>query len=44
MKKIVLVIVLAFLGLYVISCTHDRDDEEIYEFGIDNGEVQDDDI
>lgn len=43
MKKIVLVIVLAFFGLYVISCTHDRD-EEIYEFGIDNGEVQEDDI
>lgn len=44
MKKVVFVVIIsAFLGLYVLSCTHDTD-PELYQFGIDNGEIEEDDI
>lgn len=43
MKKLVIIALLA-MGLYVVSCTHDREENEIYEWGIDNGETKNDDI
>lgn len=56
MKKVLVVIALAFVGQYFVSCTQDSEDE-VYEYqieneqinpddlqGIDNEEVKDDDI
>lgn len=44
MKNLLYVLIAAFLLLYVGSCTFDREQDGVYEFGVDNGEIEEDDV